>query len=572
MKGINNWKLDRGWRNAPFISETLLKIYQASSLYNENSSLQRLNIYEYIGKLSPDEPRYQWALFKEAIFANPFDIYHIFKKAHKIKEAIKTNLGWTLNVEGQLVLALIWGLFLTAFYCAFVLMIKYFTHLIFYVRRFVRFPVNKTLATLLIVVVLMLPVYFNFGFIWLPLFCMVLMWLILSRWEKVAVFFLVVLFLFLSLGIQDIGKIFTAVTNRDANLLYLANYSQLEPGALRYLKKEASRPDSDPDILFTLGLLAKRRGDYKKAVAYYLAAIRKNTAFAVCMNNLANVYMLSNGLTADKVAKARSWYKKAIKVNPSRAEFFYNLSKSYPLLQVEGMEYIVKARDLNPLLIDTLTRQSSNSPNQRLVDCLLPVKRIWRRAFTVRVDAERFSRLFGRFFLNSPWDSFWIMPVLLLMWIGVFLIVQRRVDLAVPCEQCGQLFFRPIQIHYSRRLCHQCQMIRKRPEQADPQLVKQKEMEISKYRRRKKGVAFFIGISPSGGGFFLMDQALVGAILAFLFYFLFSYFFISHQVLPVLALWFYGYASPSVAALVLAVLVYLVGLIPTIRAFLRGEI
>ena len=131
----------------------------------------------------------------------------------------------------------------------------------------------------------------------------------------------------------------TAASNKKSYLLYLANYSQLEPEAYRRLEKASVVFKQDAESLFTLGLLAKRRGDYKEAEKYYQAAIKAKPDFAECMNNLGNVYLLSKGLSLNHVESARSWYKKAIRINPGRAEFFYNLSKSYPLLQVEGVEY-----------------------------------------------------------------------------------------------------------------------------------------------------------------------------------------------------------------------------------------
>lgn len=572
LKLIETWKLDQGLKNTPSVSNALLKIYVDSLLFNENSNLQRLAVYEYIGKLSPDEPKFQWALFKRHLVAKPFDIYHLFKRVHKISNAIKTNLGWTLNREGQLILALIAALFLTVFCFALILIVKCSSYLVFYMRRFVRFPINRILAVLLIIIIFLLPIYFDIGFVWLPLFCMVLMWLVLSKWEKVGVLILILVLSASSAEIKSAGKFFTAASNKKSYLLYLANYSQLEPEAYRRLEKASVVFKQDAESLFTLGLLAKRRGDYKEAEKYYQAAIKAKPDFAECMNNLGNVYLLSKGLSLNHVESARSWYKKAIRINPGRAEFFYNLSKSYPLLQVEGVEYIIKARDLDPSLIDELTGRNSNHPNQVLVDCLLPTERIWHRAFSTSEASKSLGLLFWRFFLNTPKDNIFIMPAILLFMLVAFFVIQRRVELAVPCKQCGQLFFRTIPVHYSQNLCHQCQMIQKRSEQADLELVKRKEIEIVRYQRRKKLVTLIIGLLPAGGGFVLKGQALLGVLTAFLFYYFLSCFLIGHQVFPKLALWFYGSSSHSLLPLILAVLLYLVSLIPTVLTFVRGEV
>ncbi len=572
LKLIGTWRLNQGLRNAPSVSNALLKVYANSLLFSENSKLQRLAVYEYIGKLSPDEPAFQWALFKKRLAAKPFDIYHLFKRIHKVSNAIETNLGWTLNREGQLILALIAALFLTVFCFALILIIKYSSHLVFYMRRFVRFPINNILAVLLIIIIFLFPVYFNIGFVWLPLFCMVLMWLVLSKWEKIVVLILILVLSASSAGIRSVGKFFTAASNKESYLLYLANYSQLEPEAYRRLEKASVVSKQDAESLFTLGLLAKRQGDYKKAAKYYQAAIKADANFAECMNNLGNVYLLSKGLFPNNVELARTWYKKAIKINPGRAGFFYNLSKSYPLLQVEGMEYIIKARDLNPSLIDELTKRNSNHPNQMLVDYPLPAERIWHRAFSPSEASKNLGLLFWQFFLNTPNDSILVMPAVLFFILIAFFILQRRIELAVPCKQCGQLFFRTIPVHYSQNLCHQCQMIQKHSEQADPELVKRKEIEIVRYQRRRKLVPFIVGLLPTGGGFILKGQALLGVLVMFLFYYFLSYYLIGHQVFSKLALWFYGYSSHSLLPLILAVGLYLVSLVPPVLNFVRGEV
>jgi tetratricopeptide (TPR) repeat protein len=561
LKEMRTWELDKGFRNVPFLSEALIRTFENSPLDLHTSRQQRLSAYRGICRLSPDEPCYRWQYFKSYFFAHPFDAYNHFKNFGEIIPAVKTNMEWTLDVAGEILLAFIAALFLTAFGMAINFIIKYSFYLVFYLKQFVRVKINNLVAILLIAVVFLLPIYFNIGFLWLPLFWMVLMWLILTKSEKGVVFLLLIIVSLASFGLKQVGRFYLAGANKSTFLLYQANYNQVEPTGHAHLKKLMTTSKGDAEILFTLGLLAKRSGNYNEAVTYYQWALKAEPSFSECMNNLGNAYLLMNK-GEDSVEKARYWYKKAIEIDHTRAEYFYNLSKSFPLLQVEGMEYVVKARDLNPRLIDELTKRDSKHPNQKLEDCLLSYRRLWRRAFSPWEPSQIMSTVFWKFFLSTPMNSVYAMPIFIILIIIAFSLIQKRIGMAVPCARCGQLFFRRIPVHFRQRLCQQCQMIQQRVDKVDPDLVKQKENEIASYRMRRKVTAYLLGILPFGGSFIVEGGAFtfLGLCVSFLFFWFLSYFLICHQVFPGLATLFFGYAGCSCVFLVIAILIYLLSL------------
>ena len=572
LRKCNEWRLNHGLRNTPSLSEALIKIFEPSVLFKQISNVQRLMILDKICLLSPDYPPYRWQMLKRHLLAKPFDIYHLFKRVRALIGTFKLSLGWTAIRGGQLIFITVVTFLMMAFSLALSFIIKYASHLIFYMRRFVRFPINTFLASLLIIIILLLPIFFKIGIAWLPLFCLVMMWIILTGKEKVITVLILLVFLGMSLGFRDGGKFFFAAANKYTYPLYLANYAQIEPTGIQRLEKLSKLPKKDSEILFTLGLLAKRRGDYKSAIRYYSKSIEVAPNFSECMNNLANVYLLMKESYPGAVQKARDWYKKAIKVNPTRAEFFYNLSKSFPLLQVEGMEYIIKARDLNPQLIDKLTKRNSQNPNQMLVDCLLPIGTLWRRAFSPGHLPETMNRLFWRLFWDTPFQNKYVMPSILIGLILVFSAIGSKFEKAVPCRRCGQLFFKTIPVHYSQGLCHQCQMIKQRSSQVDPELAKQKETEISSYRKKQKLKAILMGVLPGGGCFFFRGQAFWGIINSFFFFLFLNGYLVFSQAIPKTALWFFGISGPYYLCVVLAGIVYLIGFVPMALIFMRDEI
>jgi tetratricopeptide (TPR) repeat protein len=337
------------------------------------------------------------------------------------------------------------------------------------------------------------------------------------------------------------------------------------------LKRIAASNVPDSEVLFTLGLLAKRSGAYSNALTYYRKALKADAGFSECMNNLGNVYLLMKGRQAGAVEKARSWYNKAIKTNPTRAEFYYNLSKSYPLLQAESMQYVVKSRDFNPELIDRLTKITSMSPNQILVDCPIPQSRLWERAFKKSGTSNNVFLLVWRFFLHAPYDNIFAVPVALILIILLFMIFQKKVKLAVPCARCGQLFFRPINVHYSRGFCHQCQVIQQKGTRADPEIVRDKNRQIARYRRHRKVLKLIMGIFPVGGALVLDNRPVLAFGESLLFYFLIGFYLVIQHILPGTALLFCCETENGMVYLLLAGVLYVVSFGIVLIGFFRGE-
>ena len=73
----------------------------------------------------------------------------------------------------------------------------------------------------------------------------------------------------------------------------------------------------DTKILFTLGLINKREGNYPKAEYYLKQAISNDSSAAEAMTNLANVW-----LAMGNVDRAIEWNQKAIDLKPRKASFY----------------------------------------------------------------------------------------------------------------------------------------------------------------------------------------------------------------------------------------------------------
>ncbi len=571
LRQLRRWELRQGRKDVPPVTSALLDVYRHSLLFKRSNRYERLSILEGICTLSPDDPELQWVLLKRQFLATPFGIGAIFKRIKALERAMTCNLGWRWNRGGQLLLSLIFGLFLTVFWMALLMCLKYLPVLFFQIRKGLKRVDHPLLALGGLITLLLLPVYFQIGLVWWFLYILVILWLFMSKKEKIGVVFLLVLLSVLSLEMKNVGRFFTAAANHDSYLLYLANYSFSDPVSIQHLNKKTLGSHRDPETLFTLGLLEKRKGHYKLAENYYQSALWDDSSFAECMNNLANVYLLTKDNSSDRVTLARIWYRKALKIDPNKAEFYYNLGRTYPPLDPQRVKYLVKARVLNPQLVDRLSKLTSNASDRGGVDCLLPIRRIWNRSMIPNVTATEFSLMFWRFYLNSPQDRIFVVPAMLILLLFLGIHFRHRLPRVVPCDQCGQFYPAEHIEQGMSSLCPTCRMLKKNPEQSDPELVKKKRKEVIRYQRKKRFVILFAGFFPAGGGFLRNGKFFAGLCTAFLFYSFLSYYLITHQYFSNMSLWFYGYSSRSPFFLVGAILLYGVSLVTLVRAFLRRK-
>jgi len=571
LRQMKRLEVRQGRKDMFPVTSALLDVYKHSLLFKNSNRQDNLSILEGIGALSPDDPGLQWVLLKHQLLVTPLGMGAIFKRMKTLKRAMIRNLGWRWNRGGQILLSLIFALFLTIFWSALMMSLKYLPALFFQVRNGLKYFDHPLLAMAGTFTLILFPLYFRMGLVWWFLYILVVLWLFMSKKEKIGVLLLLFLLSALSLEMKNVGRFFTAAANRNAYLLYLANYSYPDPVGIQHLKKKAMRTQQDAETLFTLGLLAKREGRYKLAENYYQSAIWEDPTFSECMNNLANVYLLTKDEAPDRVTLARIWYRKALKIKPNKAEFYYNLGRSYPPLDPQRVKYLVKARVLNPQLVDRLSKLTSSASEMGVIDCLLPISRIWNRSMTPNVTAIEFSLLFWRFYLNSPQDRIFIIPAMLFLLLFFVIRLRHRFPRMVPCHQCGQFYLAEHIEQGMLSLCPTCRMLKKHPEQSDPELVKKKRAEVIRYQRKRRLVILFAGFFPAGGGFLRNGRFFAGLGTAFFFYGFLSYYLITRQYFSNMSLWFYGYSSRSPFFLGVSVLIYGVSLVPLVRAFFRRK-
>jgi len=119
----------------------------------------------------------------------------------------------------------------------------------------------------------------------------------------------------------------------------------------RATKASAAYPDTLPNALNNLGLLATREGRTAEAVPYFEEALRANPDHLIALTNLGNAYRQEK-----QWEQARAVLTHAVEVGPDDPEANYSLGMVFAQLNDSGRayEYLQKALQLRPVYPEAL--------------------------------------------------------------------------------------------------------------------------------------------------------------------------------------------------------------------------
>jgi tetratricopeptide (TPR) repeat protein len=123
-----------------------------------------------------------------------------------------------------------------------------------------------------------------------------------------------------------------------------------KPKFKKYVGKENKESDTD---LLNKGHFYRDRGEYKKAIEYYLQILQRNPYVVETVYCLGFAYLqLGNS------DKAVGYFKQAIKIDPYNAESYYNLGLVYFIIEDKesAVELHKELRNIDKVLADRLLK------------------------------------------------------------------------------------------------------------------------------------------------------------------------------------------------------------------------
>ncbi len=292
------------------------------------------------------------------------------------------------------------------------------------------------------VVLLFRPWGWGPGIVWLTVAGLFLTWKSLDRHAKVAgASFL--LFLALSPVLLRFA-LHTALPSMPGTTLFALSGTSPAPVGEDRAPGFLSEGSEDEDVLFTLALLERERGNRDRAADLYREILNARSESPAVYNNLGNLLFVKGDID-----RALTAYKRSLALDPERATSHYNLGQLYLELFSfdQARAEFSRASEIDFALIRSLSHAGKTTGSRTLVDDSLPPGRLWGRFFSGESLAEgpawpEAARLVAGIVLPGTGSG----RVLLVAVLLAAIVCGRLLPGAVECLRCGKTLCRKCRV------------------------------------------------------------------------------------------------------------------------------
>lgn len=516
LERLYQTKIERGFRNIPLISFYLIR-ESRQAIKNGESDLA-IELSNYSIKFSPDLYQPYLELAQAYWNKSPFLVHkYVYSALRAIKvkisyypEALKFfyNLFYILS-NAILISFIIWGV---------VIVVKYIPLYFYDIRRNLSNEIPKILINGLKIICLFIPFLLRLDLLWAILFWGILFWGFINYKERRFIVFSLILLVYVPFFLRSSAS-FLSSTNSEILLgLSQTNYEGWDGSVETKLIEWINKNINDPEVLFSLGLLEKRKGHYYQAEEFYKKAIKYDPQMDEAYSNLGNVYLIQGLIDA-----AISSYQQAINLNPEKGKYYYNLYKAYSqetFISQKIDKAFQKARQLDPKFVDLYSRIDSPDMHKIGIDELLTSKRLWNRLFDQFIGKEGLLFwLFKAWFERIPSRINFLIPILFLIFIIGMSRYSRAKKFLTQCPMCGSPTYRLYLGSSSEEfICFNCYRIFIQKEKLHPKIMEKKYGQVNEFQRQNRFIGRFNSIFFAGFDYLWRGQYLKGFISIFVFF------------------------------------------------------
>jgi tetratricopeptide (TPR) repeat protein len=514
LEEIHRVQLDKGIRNLPIFATLLVR--EGFEAAERGAFEEAVALCNAAKMLAPRLPYGYFALARVYWSQSKYRLYRVL--AEYLRGLVTSIENFKLAfMEFTDLFFLIGQSILLAFVLySFVLLLKYFPSFFGALTRNFRAQVLQIITAITKMVAILLPFFLQLSLIWAFMYWSLLVWVYMEKRERFMVGLFLVLIVYIPWA-MDVCSNFLDHSAAHLFDIYTANEETWDHGLKENLIRRLRANSRDTRILFTLGLINKREGNYPKSAHYYKQVINNDSSAAEAMTNLANVYLAMGN--ADQAIALNS---KAIDLNPQEASFYFNLyransKKSTALIKTDVS--IERATELNPRLIQHYLKIESDNMNRFVIDETLSALSLWKDSMYHLM--EKWADPGG---LVSVWvkplTGRWgfASPLLFLGMMVAFSILAKRKGGMRKCPLCGS----PSRRAYPRRvegdfICPGCYRLFVKKESLTPKLKAKKMAQVKAYRKRAELVSRILSLFSLGGGHVWRNHTIRGVILLFIF-------------------------------------------------------
>ncbi|NWF92374.1 MAG: tetratricopeptide repeat protein [Syntrophaceae bacterium] len=515
VDSLHEAKLDRGIRNLPILSYALIR--EAEKAIQDGDPNRGLELATYAIQFSPDLPQPYFELARARWHEGPFEFFEVLSILIKGQKARLQHYPSSVRLFYDTLYIFSNAILLTFMIFGIVVMIKYLPLYLHDVRRAVPQMLPKGFLMGLKILILFIPFFFRLDMLWAILFWSILLWGYVTRWEKRYILVFLIVLVYLPLFLRTFSSFLNSPSSDVLLRMYQANHEEWDKTTVERLKEWVSARPDDAEVLFTLGLIEKKRGRYSQAEEFYKKAIQREPEFSEAISNLGNVYMAQK-----QIQPAIASYQRAIHIDPKRGAYYYNLYRARTqetFLSSETDQIFQKARELDPALVDYYSGIDSANINRLVIDQWLTTSRLWKRFVSESIVKEEFFlSLLRGWFEEVPSRNFPLIPILFLGFLAGMFGYSRTRRFLARCPMCGVPTYRLYTGTVEKEIrCFNCHRIFTEKEKLHPRILERKSFQVKQFQKEDQLIMRFLSFFFLGFGYLWREQFVRGSVLLFLF-------------------------------------------------------
>ncbi len=515
LEQLYQLKLDRGIGNLPVLSQFLDR--EARRGRERGDPEEAVALATYAIRFSPDLPQPYYELAWILWLNSPFQLHKVFREIYRGQVAQFRHYPSSLKFFYNLFFIVSNAFLMTFIVFGIVVLAKYLPLYFYDLRRNLTQTVKGIVLTSVKILVLLIPFFLRLDILWAFMFWSIFLWGYVMKRERVMLLIFFILLVYLPFFLRTASSLLDSPHSEVLLQMSRANHEDWDRTLEKKLEAWLSNHPDDPDVLFTLGLIAKREGRFGQAEEWYKKALQRSPQFGEALSNLGNVY-----LAKKQIDLAVASYQQARDLRPDNGAYYYNLYRAYAqetFLSGKMSEAFERARRLDPKRVDYYTSIDSPNINRQVIDEVLTVHKFWGRLLNQFIGKEGVPyRLFMAWFGEIP-SRIYLLPVFFLGFlIGMSRYAQRRRFLN-RCPMCGSPTFRfYLGASDQESICFNCHRIFIQKEKIHPKIKEKKSLQVNQFQKKNHRLSKFLSCFFVGFGDLWEGKASYGLLLLFFFF------------------------------------------------------
>ena len=296
---------------------------------------------------------------------------------------------------------------------------------------FISSPFN----TMFFIIIAFVPMLF--GIAWFVLIWIVITWIYMSRNDKIFAVICIIFLLFLPRVLKFSAIYVTAHNNVTLQGLVAADRGYGEPALIEMLKEQQRNEPGNNYITFSIAYLSNKEGRTDES-QYYFEKLINSSLRNIRINSITSLGNIN--FYRGNYDKAIEYYMDTIKESPESPVPVYNLSQAYreKLLFAEAEKSYEAAKRINIHDVERFTSLSAKGSGYRVIEYPITMSDLWHVALTSADDTEILINSILQAIIRIPAERFPFLGISLGIILSVLSYIKPKTPMAYYCPECNR--------------------------------------------------------------------------------------------------------------------------------------